>query len=103
MSELPIIEAAKRARIRYPFLADLSDDEVGGLRAYLLVCQQIEDRTLDNGETVGQAITRWLHTAMVEHPGLIDALPSPDHALRRLRDVNKKQKDNPEQVQPGLF
>ena len=92
---------AKRARIRYPFLQNLDGDEVNGMRAYLLIAQQ-DNRILPGTEkTVGRAITETLHYMMMEQPGLIDLMYSPDGLLRRLREVNQAcQKEG--LVQPAL-
>lgn len=95
------IQAAKRALIRYPFLKDLDGKEVNGARAYFLIAQQ-DTRQLTESETVGQAITDTLHYMLVQHPGLIDMMFSPDGILRRLREAKEELDKHPEQVQPAL-
>lgn len=92
---------AKRALVKYPFLKELDGKEVSGTRAYFLIAQQ-DQRPLNNGETVGQAITDLLRYAMINHPGLIDAMYSTDGLLRRLRDAKEELDKHPEQVQPAL-
>jgi len=101
MNEHTTKEAAKRALVKYPFLLDLKAEDAGGLRAYLLIAQQVDWKFLQNGERVSDAVTDTLRYIMLNHPGLTDVLFSPDGLLRRLREA-KEELEKERRIQPAL-
>ena len=86
-SSKSVKDAVRRLKIRSEDYRDVK--KVGGAKLYFAILADLDPEWLDV----------WRFVA-IKHPGLLERSPSPDHVLRRGREITEDME--PGQVQPGL-
>lgn len=90
---------AARVLLKHKKLMDMNDEDAGGLRATLLMYENMDEIKMSNGRSIAEA---WkdVHFFIIEnYPELLDITPSPETVTRRLRE-KKEDMEKKGQIQP---